>query len=288
MIPLTVIGGYLGAGKTTILNKLLNTTENRRVAVLVNDFGSVNIDAALIANQDGPVLELTNGCVCCSVQDDLGAALEAVRGMGVDHAIIEASGVALPAKIADYGRTWPGYSLSCTLVAVDASNIARQRKDKFVGRLVDQQISQGDLLLVTKLDLVASLYATEILASLPEPHVTANHGSFPFGVFFALEPSARAYQADDTHPRFHSHTMSTDKVTTVEAVTAILDHLPPSVVRVKGWFQTKEESWLVQCVNDRRVINSLGNANFEPATQLVFISLAQQLDTELIKGSVLR
>ena len=288
MIPLTVIGGYLGAGKTTILNKLLNANHDQRIAVLVNDFGEVNIDAALIRNQDGPVLELSNGCVCCSVQDDLGAALEAVRGMQIDHAIIEASGVALPAKIADYGHTWPGYRLAGTLVAVDASQISGQRRDKFIGRLVEQQLSQGDLLLVTKLDLLANADAGHVLASLPEPHVAATHGEFPFDTLFGLEPSAWSGEADAGHPRFHSHTVSTDEETTLEAVTAILDRLPPTVVRIKGWFQTTEGSWLVQCVNDRRIIEPFDDGRREPATQLVFISLAEPFDTEFINGSALR
>ena len=84
MIPLSVLGGYLGAGKTTILNNLLNADHGRRIAVLLNDFGAVNIDSALVdtkatRKQDVPILELSNGCVCCRVQDDLGVALESIR-----------------------------------------------------------------------------------------------------------------------------------------------------------------------------------------------------------------
>ena len=108
MIPLTVIGGYLGAGKTTLINRLLAGEHSRHLGVLINDFGDINIDVDLIAQHDGETLALTNGCVCCSIADDLGAALESMRTKEIDHVLIEASGVAQPARVADYGLTWPG------------------------------------------------------------------------------------------------------------------------------------------------------------------------------------
>ena len=103
-MPVTVIGGYLGAGKTKLLNRLLAEAEGRRLAVLVNDFGEVNIDAALIANRDGETISLTNGCVCCSIGDNLGMTLYdlAERPDGPEHILVEASGVADPARIAGY------------------------------------------------------------------------------------------------------------------------------------------------------------------------------------------
>jgi len=78
-LPFTVIGGYLGAGKTTLLNHLLTHTAGLKLAVLVNDFGSVNIDAALIRRHDGETLELANGCLCCSLVDGLAQALGQIR-----------------------------------------------------------------------------------------------------------------------------------------------------------------------------------------------------------------
>ena len=73
-LPLTVIGGFLGAGKTTLLNRWLREAGGRRLAVLVNDFGAINLDAERIASSAGDVIALTNGCVCCQIGDDLGAA----------------------------------------------------------------------------------------------------------------------------------------------------------------------------------------------------------------------
>ncbi len=105
-IPVTIIGGYLGAGKTTLLNSLLSGAHGVKLAVIVNDFGSINIDAALVANRDGETISLTNGCVCCSIGDNLALTLHdlAEQANGPEHVVIEASGVADPSKIARFGR----------------------------------------------------------------------------------------------------------------------------------------------------------------------------------------
>jgi len=71
LVPLTIIGGFLGSGKTSLVNHILHHSDGRRVAVLVNDFGSVNIDARLIVAVEGETISLANGCVCCTIRDDL-------------------------------------------------------------------------------------------------------------------------------------------------------------------------------------------------------------------------
>ena len=103
-VPFTLLGGYLGAGKTTLVNRLLATTD-RRLVVLVNDVGAINVDVALIASHDGETLTLSNGCVCCAIADDLGPALERVRELAAgpnppEQVIMELSGVAEPARVA--------------------------------------------------------------------------------------------------------------------------------------------------------------------------------------------
>ncbi|RMF03443.1 MAG: GTP-binding protein, partial [Chloroflexi bacterium] len=97
-IPLTVIGGYLGAGKTTLLNHILRHNQGRRLAVIVNDFGKINIDAGLIESRDGETINLANGCVCCTLSGGLGVTLNNLlqRRPPPEHIIIEASG----------GRRW--------------------------------------------------------------------------------------------------------------------------------------------------------------------------------------
>jgi G3E family GTPase len=108
-IPLTVLGGYLGAGKTTLLNRLLADPKGRRLGVIVNDVGEISVDVALVAEADGDTIGLTNGCVCCSLADGFLGALDRLREphRGIDHIVVEVSGVGDPWKVAQWGRT-PG------------------------------------------------------------------------------------------------------------------------------------------------------------------------------------
>ena len=116
-IPFTLLGGYLGAGKTTLLNRLLVDAHGQRIAVLVNDVGAVNVDAALIADHDGETLELTNGCVCCAIADDFVTTLERVRAMAPkpDRVVMELSGVAEPARLVPWANT-TGFRLDGVVV----------------------------------------------------------------------------------------------------------------------------------------------------------------------------
>ncbi|MFB1487905.1 MULTISPECIES: GTP-binding protein [unclassified Thiocapsa] len=154
-LPFTVIGGYLGAGKTTLLNHLLTNTAGMRLAVLVNDFGSVNIDIDLIQSHDGETMSLANGCMCCSLVDGFAQAIGEIekRAGAFDHLVIEASGVALPAKIAQYGQMYR-LPLDGILVVVDAEQVRTQAENKYVGDTVLRQLAQADLLILNKTDLV--------------------------------------------------------------------------------------------------------------------------------------
>ena len=105
-IAFTVLGGYLGAGKTTLLNRLLNASHGLRIALLINDFGAINIDSELIETQTDQQINLTNGCVCCGLTDGFDAAIDSLMSANPrpQHIVIEASGVADVHSLAQYGN----------------------------------------------------------------------------------------------------------------------------------------------------------------------------------------
>ena len=125
-IPMTVLGGWLGAGKTTLLNRMLAHAD-QRIAVVVNDIGEINIDAALIGAADDEIVELTNGCVCCSIGQSLALTLRelTLRDPAPERIVVEASGVADPVQVAAYGdrRRVP---LDAVITLADAETFAHR------------------------------------------------------------------------------------------------------------------------------------------------------------------
>ena len=154
-LPLTVIGGYLGAGKTTLINELLIDSNIGRVAIIVNDFGEINIDESLILSHDGDTISLANGCICCSLVDGFAETLTQLRDRAdqIDRVVIEVSGVGEPRKIAQWGHT-PGFFLDGVVVLVDPSSVIERSEDPYVGEMVCSQIREADLILLSRCDLL--------------------------------------------------------------------------------------------------------------------------------------
>lgn len=157
-IPLTVVGGFLGAGKTTSLNHVL-VSGRRRAAVLVNDFGPVDIDAGLLAQRADKVIRLANGCVCCSMASGLDDALARVLALdpAPDWIVIEASGVSDPGRIAQVGLSDPLLQLEAVVVLVDASGIRDRLADPLLADTAQRQLRAADLLVLNKTDLLPAL-----------------------------------------------------------------------------------------------------------------------------------
>jgi len=154
-LPFTVIGGYLGAGKTTLVNRLLHDSAIGRAAVLVNDFGDIDIDSSLIESHDGDTIALANGCVCCTLVDGLSTTLARIRDRAgdFDRVIVEVSGVGDPWKVAQWGRS-PGFSLDAVVVLADAETVIERADHKYVGDTVRRQLAGADVVVITKHDLV--------------------------------------------------------------------------------------------------------------------------------------
>ena len=194
-IPITVIGGYLGAGKTTLLNRLLREPDGRRLGVIVNDFGSIGIDAELLAAaSDTGVINLPNGCVCCSLGNDLMASLGLLRNVEFppEQIVIEASGIADPSAAAAWG-TSVGFAPGGVIVLASADSIGRQVNDRYVSSEVRRQLAGADLIISTKLDLCTPEQRLRALEVLDEhaPGVPIVDGSAPTDLVLGPRPQLR-------------------------------------------------------------------------------------------------
>lgn len=245
---MTIIGGYLGAGKTTLVNALLAADHGRRLAVVVNDFGDINIDANLIVAHEGSTVSLSNGCVCCSISDSLGAALDTVVALDPppDQIVIEASGVADPAKIAAYGQGWPGCRLDAVIVLADAETIRSRADDQFVGELVTRQLAGGDIVFVTKTDLVDDAAAAQVCDWVRRttdnrtPVAPCVRGDVPVGAVLDLDAQnlrtapTGDHRSPDKTEMFVTTTLSFAQAVPRGQLEDLLQNLPDEVVRVKG------------------------------------------------------
>ncbi|TLP55472.1 hypothetical protein FEE96_22375 [Parasedimentitalea maritima] len=153
-IPFTLIAGYLGAGKTTFLNRILAQTQGTRYAVIVNDFGAVNIDETLIISRSATKLALANGCVCCTMGQSLSGLLAELLANNPqpDHIVMEASGVADPARLSWLGLA-AGLHYTGIYTLADLSLVSKKINDKYFGRLVESQLMHANVILTTKPDL---------------------------------------------------------------------------------------------------------------------------------------
>ena len=154
-ITFTVIGGFLGAGKTSLVNRVLAGASDVRFAVLVNDFGALNIDQALIKSQDSRIMQLSNGCICCSLAGGLVDAMVSLMQYrdSIDHILIEASGVSYPGRIMDFARIDAELRAGLTLVLVDAASMPSQIDDPRLAEVIAAQMQDADLFLLTKTDI---------------------------------------------------------------------------------------------------------------------------------------
>ena len=140
--------------QTTLINELLIDSNIGR-AIIVNDFGEINIDESLILSHDGDTISLANGCICCSLVDGFAETLTQLRDRAdqIDRVVIEVSGVGEPRKIAQWGHT-PGFFLDGVVVLVDPSSVIERSEDPYVGEMVCSQIREADLILLSRCDLL--------------------------------------------------------------------------------------------------------------------------------------
>lgn len=247
-LPMTVISGYLGAGKTTLINRLLAEDHGLRLLVMVNDFGAINIDAALIKSTGDDTIALTNGCVCCTMGADLFMALGDVLDQSPrpDHLIIEASGIADPAAIANAAIAEPEMIYGGIITLVDAKNAPDLLADPLIVPQVTQQITAADMVIITKSEtedpaLIAQLIA--LGARKPTQLGTAPLADLLFG----LTPLPHG-QTTAPHPTYTSWQHDSDMVIDRRILGDKLATRPDGLYRLKGFVQTNDGGYEVHVV----------------------------------------
>lgn len=296
-IPCTVLTGFLGAGKTTLLASLLADPQGVRFGVLVNDFGAVNIDAALVATSTGSQVALTNGCVCCSIRDDLLAAVRQLIDAPEppERLVIEASGVSRPLAILDALADEPRLHADGVFCLIDAAGF--QNLDYADTELAMDQAFGSDLALINKADLVDAATLSRIEATLREAMprlrcVPTVQAAVPRALLFEPEPvrgtALSACGHDHHHDHHHGHAhdhAAAFQAGSLRAVTplsektfrAAMAALPEGLLRAKGILDIDGRRAVFQLVGKRR---SLTVQDGPPPDESVVVAIARtgQLD----------
>jgi G3E family GTPase len=317
-VPITILTGFLGAGKTTLLNRILTGEHGLRVGVLVNDFGSINIDAELVVGVDNNMISLSNGCVCCQIRDDLVESVLALlaRPETIEYILLEASGVADPAGMfvtfndANLRDRIRLDSVTCVL---DADQVFAHPEYPRLMDLKLRQVGFADMLILNKVDLAGPEQLKKVRAWLDDHFnrlriVETNYCEVPYEILLGVgrfDP-ARAilnqhgvesgctdskcqndHNSHDHSEVFSTWSYQTDQPLALETLREALRKLPGSVYRAKGLVYSTDapRRRAVLQVVGRRVDISIREewGQRAPCTQIVAIGAAGSIDASLLE-----
>jgi G3E family GTPase len=291
-VPVVLVAGFLGAGKTTVVNHVLAHADGRRVAAVVNDFGAINIDAELITGAADGVVSLSNGCICCSLESDLLRTLAALlrRDPRPELIVIETSGVADPADIVRNLMDpviWREAPLETVLCVVDATTPIAMLDDA----LLRSQVRAADVVALSKVDLADAEARTQVRDAVRALRpaavvVDAPHGEVPLSLLFppdvdhvpalrqsGLRELARQRPAVD---RFETLSWTSERPVSLARLQQAINRLAPKLARAKGLFDIIEQpgkSMVFQFAGGRATLAPGGTlVAGTPRTRIVFVA----------------
>ena len=304
-MPVTIITGFLGSGKTTLLNQILQNKDNLKIAVLVNEFGDINIDEQLLISVETDMIELDNGCICCTINDSLVDAVYRVleREEKVDYLVIETTGLADPLPII---LTFLGTQLKfltridAVITVVDAAAFDAEHFDSEAAL---SQIRYGDMVVLNKIDLAneEKIAFLETFISEIKPGfriLQSEYGKVPFPLILDIGLNQENnYQAEISEFRrdksaFNNHletdgfnfiSFQSDRPFEIEKFEHFLiEYLSDNIFRAKGilWFQESPARHIFQLSGPRYDLQD-DDWTSQPKNELVFIG--RNLDESLIK-----
>lgn len=294
-LPVTVIGGYLGTGKTTLVNHLLRRAEGRRLCVLVNDFGAVPIDRDLIVAADGDTLEISGGCVCCSYGSDLMETLGTLRSRlpGIEHVLLEASGVALPGAVASSVSLLPSLRVDGIVLLADAETVRERAADLYLGDTIHRQLAAADLVILNRCDLAgpqASADAVRWLegAAAQARIVTGERAAIEPSLILGLREGAGrpedAAPAPDAASLYESVDIALPPSIDVAALAKKLTSPALGILRAKAIVEAGERRVALHVVGSRAGIDEAPQG--ARAGRLVAIGVRGRLDPAAIRSAV--
>jgi len=314
--PVTILTGFLGAGKTTLLNRILNGSHGLRVAVLVNDFGSINIDTELIVDVEDNAISLANGCVCCNIRDDLIETVEMVinRPEQPEYILLEASGVADPSGIAltfAIPKFRDRIRLDSIISIVDAEQVFAYQEYPYVAVLKLRQIGFSDMVVLNKVDLVDEVQLQKVRDWINSRMkrvriIETVQCDVPLEILLAVGRFDPQQLVESNHGHHHDHTdhdhhhdhidhgqtfstwsYQTDQPLSLEALNEMVKkRLPGNIYRCKGVVYAAEnpERRAVLQVVGRRADVALDEewGETKPRTQIVAIGAPGSIDPQAL------